>query len=78
MKRVIGRMKVFAVITDKVEYNVLPVIDDIVYIIAAIVNLSSPVLAANKFEMLFVIKMHLKRKLCFISSINNIKYLLRI
>lgn len=49
VERVIGRMKIFDVMTDKVEYNLLPQIDDIVYIIAAIVNICSPILDANKF-----------------------------
>lgn len=49
VERVIQRLKVFAVMTDKIEYNIFPYIDDIAMILAAVVNLSSPILSSDKF-----------------------------
>lgn len=49
VERVIQRLKIFAILRDQIEYHLLPYVDDIIKVIACVTNLSSPVLAENKF-----------------------------
>lgn len=49
VERVIQRLKIFGILNHKIEHNILPHINDIFFIISAIVNLTNPILAANKF-----------------------------
>ncbi|KAJ8678597.1 hypothetical protein QAD02_014384 [Eretmocerus hayati] len=49
VERVIQRMKLWKIMKDKVTLTTLPYFDDIVKIIAALVNLKSPLLANDKF-----------------------------
>lgn len=49
VERAIEKMNMFKIMTTTVEYHLLPHIDDIVFIIASIVNLSCPLLKQIKF-----------------------------
>lgn len=49
VERAIEKMTMFAMLSGSVDYNVLPCVDDIVYIIASTVNLSTPFLKEIKF-----------------------------
>lgn len=49
MERVIGRLKQFKLLSNKIPVHLVHSISDIMTICGAIVNLSAPVLAAGKF-----------------------------
>lgn len=49
VERAIQRIKIFAILTDRMEWNVLPQVDNIIYLCAAMANLSNPILSENKF-----------------------------
>ncbi|KAJ8668782.1 hypothetical protein QAD02_000041 [Eretmocerus hayati] len=49
VERVIQRMKLWKIMKDKVTLTTLPYYDDIVKILAALVNLKPPLLSADKF-----------------------------
>lgn len=49
VERVIQRIKIFSILSQKIEHTVLRNIDDIFLIAAAITNLSPPILADDKF-----------------------------
>lgn len=49
VERVIQRLKIFHIFRNKMNRTMLNHIDDIVFITCAITNLSSPVLANDKF-----------------------------
>lgn len=49
VERVIQRMKIFRIITHRMEYNILPQVDNIIFLCAAMANLTNPILAADKF-----------------------------
>lgn len=49
VERVIQRLKIFSVLKDKIDHNLLPYMSDIFFIISAITNLSPPILANDKF-----------------------------
>lgn len=49
VERALQRMKIFAVMTDRIEYNLHPYVNEILIIVAAIANLTKPILAADKF-----------------------------
>lgn len=49
VEKVLDRLKFFSILNNKIEHNILPHINDIFFIISAIVNLTDPIIAANKF-----------------------------
>lgn len=49
VERVIQRLKIFAILKDQIDHNILPYISDIVFIISALTNLSPPIIANDKF-----------------------------
>ncbi|KAJ8684818.1 hypothetical protein QAD02_020611 [Eretmocerus hayati] len=49
VERVIQRMKLWKILKDKITLTTVPYIDDIVKVIAALVNLRNPLLAEDKF-----------------------------
>lgn len=49
VERVIQRLKIFSILKDQIDHNILPYISDIVFIISAITNLSPPIIANDKF-----------------------------
>ncbi|KAJ8685414.1 hypothetical protein QAD02_021207 [Eretmocerus hayati] len=49
VERVIQRMKLWKIMKDKITLTTLPYFDDIVKIVAALVNLKAPLLSDNKF-----------------------------
>lgn len=49
VERAIQRMKIFRVLTHRMEYNIAPQINNILIITAAIANLTKPILAEDKF-----------------------------
>lgn len=49
VERAIQRIRVFKIMTEKIEYNMLPWIEDIAFVVACVVNLSAPILADERF-----------------------------
>ncbi|KAK5649444.1 hypothetical protein RI129_000473 [Pyrocoelia pectoralis] len=49
VERVIQRIKIFKICQGTVLWSMLPYMDDVMYVIAGLINLSSPVLANDKF-----------------------------
>lgn len=49
VERALQRVKIFAVMTDRIEYNLHPYVNDILIVVAAVANLTRPILAADKF-----------------------------
>lgn len=49
VERSIQRMKQFKILTDRVDPTLLYLLDDVVIILAGVVNLSAPILADNRF-----------------------------
>lgn len=49
VERAIQRMKIFSILFDRMEYNILPQVDNIIHICASIANLTNPILSADKF-----------------------------
>ncbi len=49
VERAIQRVKIFAVMTDKMEYCLHPYVNEILIVVSAIANLTKPILAADKF-----------------------------
>lgn len=49
VERVIQRMKIFKILQEKVSWATIPYINDIITVIAGLVNLSSPIFSAEKF-----------------------------
>lgn len=49
VERFIQRLKIFAILSDKIDHNMLHHLDDILVIIAAICNLSKPILSDERF-----------------------------
>jgi hypothetical protein len=51
VERTIGRMKEFKLLSNRVPAHLVPHMNNIVHIVGALVNLSSPILAKDKFYM---------------------------
>lgn len=49
VERVIQRIKTFNILNDQIDWYMIPYIEDIITVIAATVNMSSPILADDKF-----------------------------
>ncbi|XP_042149486.1 uncharacterized protein LOC121047094 [Ixodes scapularis] len=49
VERVIQRMKIFKILSTKVTWNMVPLLDDIMMIAAGLTNLSAPILAPERF-----------------------------
>ncbi|KAJ8976841.1 hypothetical protein NQ317_012965 [Molorchus minor] len=49
VERVIQRIKTFNILSDQIDWYIIPYIEDIMTIVAATVNMSSPILADDKF-----------------------------
>lgn len=49
VERALQRVKIFAVMTDRMEYNLHPYVNEILVVVAAVANLTRPILAADKF-----------------------------
>ena len=49
VERVNERIKNFNILCDEINWNILPYMNDIIVVICALVNLSSPILSEDKF-----------------------------
>lgn len=50
VERAIQRIKLFNILNDQIDWFIIPYINDVMNVVCALVNLSPPILAANKFE----------------------------
>lgn len=50
VERAIQRIKLFNILNDQIEWFIIPHINDVINVICALVNLSPPILAVNKFD----------------------------
>lgn len=50
VERAIQRIKLFNILNDQIEWFIIPHINDVMNVVCALVNLSPPILAGNKFE----------------------------
>lgn len=49
VERAIGRMKMFKILQDRIDLNIISHLDEIMTIIAAVVNMSGPIIGEDKF-----------------------------
>lgn len=49
VERVIQRMKIFQILKQEINYNIVHLLQHIIIIVAGVTNLSNPVLAKDKF-----------------------------
>lgn len=49
VERIIQRLKIFSILKNKIDHNMLPYLSDIFFIISAITNLTSPIISNEKF-----------------------------